>query len=71
MPQNSNIEVIVNDQVLKLDNGVTVEDLIAEVGVSGAFAVEVNGELVPTRELSKVAIRSGDRIEIVTLAGGG
>lgn len=35
------------------------------------FAVEVNGALVPRREHEEAIIEEGDRVEVVTLVGGG
>jgi sulfur carrier protein len=34
-------------------------------------AVEINGRLVPRAEHAKYVVREGDRVEIVTLVGGG
>jgi sulfur carrier protein len=33
--------------------------------------VEVNGELVPKKRHAEHQVRDGDRVEIVTLVGGG
>jgi sulfur carrier protein len=50
----------------------TVGDLIAELGLDrSACAVEINRELVPHRERSARRLRDGDRVEVVTLVGGG
>lgn len=36
-----------------------------------AFAVEVNGALAPRRRFHERSLADGDRVEIVTLVGGG
>ena len=40
-------------------------------GLGGAFAVEVNGALAPRRRFAEHVLADGDRVEIVTLVGGG
>ena len=50
----------------------TVADLLAEAGLAGLpCAVEINGEVVPKRSHAERTIADGDRIELVTLVGGG
>jgi len=34
-------------------------------------AVEINEDLIPRRTFAKTVLRDGDRIEVVTLVGGG
>lgn len=49
-----------------------VADLLAELGLAGRpAAVEVNGDVVPKAEHAARPIAAGDRVEIVTLVGGG
>jgi sulfur carrier protein len=49
-----------------------VRELLRTVGRDGVpCAVEVNRELVPHRQHARHALRAGDRIEVVTLVGGG
>lgn len=50
----------------------TVADLVAELGLRPeVVAVEVNGDLVPRSTHPDHALAEGDRVEIVTLVGGG
>lgn len=50
----------------------TVRDLIVEMGLGDhVVAVERNGEVVPKREHAEHPLSEGDRLEIVTLVGGG
>jgi len=54
------------------DAGPTVADLLAELGLAARpAAVEVNGEVVPKAEHPQRPLAPGDRVEIVTLVGGG
>ncbi|MCC7407472.1 MAG: sulfur carrier protein ThiS [Phycisphaeraceae bacterium] len=53
-------------------HGQTVRDLVADLGLgAAAVAVEVNMEVVPRREPEKKTLRDGDKVEVVTLVGGG
>lgn len=50
----------------------TVRDLLRQLGREGVpCAVEVNRQLVPHREHAAHALQEGDRVEVVTLVGGG
>lgn len=64
--------VTVNDEIKDLPGGSTVKDLVMTLGLEkAACAVEVNRRLVPKAEHPKWALSEGDRIEVVTLVGGG
>ena len=66
------MDILLNGQAQSVNDTASVADLLKDLGVSTrGIAVEVNGELVsrsahPTHRLSP-----GDRLEIVTLVGGG
>ncbi len=50
----------------------TVRDLLRQVGREGVpCAVEVNLELVPHHKHAQHPLHEGDRVEVVTLVGGG
>jgi len=50
----------------------TVATLLARIGLDAKpCAVEVNRSVVPKRDHAKAELHEGDRIEIVTLVGGG
>lgn len=66
------MQVIVNGQEKEIPDGATVAEVIRLVGLQrAACAVEVNRNLVPRREHELCRISPGDRIELVTLVGGG
>lgn len=55
-----------------MEPGTTVGGLVSAFGLNPRHvAVEVNCELVPRRVFDTAALREGDRVEIVTLVGGG
>ena len=50
----------------------TVAGLVEHLGLAGRpVAVERNGELVPKADHPATALADGDRLEVVTLVGGG
>ena len=66
------MEIIVNDQSRTVAEGISVAGLLDELDLSGKHvAVEVNLQLVPRAQHSEYRLADGDRLEIVTLVGGG
>jgi sulfur carrier protein len=66
------LEVSVNGRPEALAPGATVADLVSSLGLRPELvAVEVNRTLVPRRLHQEHALAHGDRIEVVTLVGGG
>lgn len=64
--------VVVNGTSHDLPEGTTLRQLIERLGLhTSACAAEVNKSLVPRREHESKALQQGDRIELVTLVGGG
>lgn len=66
------VEVIVNGQPFPLAQESTVADLLEQLGLTGKpVAVELNLQVVPRQRHAQQRIAPGDRLEIVTLVGGG
>jgi len=66
------MRIIVNAEPVELPENATAEDLIALRGLSEqACALEVNETLVPRKDRPDCLLQDGDRVEIVTLVGGG
>ena len=64
--------VIVNDESCELAEGATVTDLLTILALPGTrVAVEVNRTLVRRVDHPATVLQVGDRIEVVTLVGGG
>jgi thiamine biosynthesis protein ThiS len=64
--------VVVNGEGKELAAGASVADLVRELGLERTpCAVEVNKRLVPKPKHGEQALGAGDRIEVVTLVGGG
>tara|TARA_R110000737_G_scaffold2923_6_gene8663 strand:+ start:129100 stop:129300 length:201 start_codon:yes stop_codon:yes gene_type:complete len=63
---------IVNGTEKELPDALTVQGLIELLGMGdGICAAEVDQKLVPKRERADVVLRDGQRVEIVSLIGGG
>ncbi len=66
------MEIIVNGQPRQVADGTTVAALLDSLKLSGSYvAVEVNLEVVPHQRYGERCLAPGDRLEIVTLVGGG
>lgn len=66
------MHVTVNGKSHEVAEGTTITQLLRTAGVPENYlAVEINDDVVPREEHAVRTIRPGDRIEVVTLVGGG
>lgn len=64
--------LVVNGEEKTLPPNASVADLVRHLGLEkAACAVEVNKRLVPKRQHAEQRLAEGDRVEVVTLVGGG
>jgi thiamine biosynthesis protein ThiS len=64
--------ITVNGNPCELEGPSTVADLLRQLQLNPQqVAVEVNLELVPRQRHAEHQLSAGDRLEIVTLVGGG
>jgi thiamine biosynthesis protein ThiS len=64
--------IIVNDRERTVQPGTSIAGLLQELGLQPKFlAVERNRLVVPRADHQATVLSDGDRIEIVTLVGGG
>jgi sulfur carrier protein len=62
----------VNGESRSIDAGVSVTELLRDLGVTAPHvAVELNLEVVPRAKHADTLLQEGDRLEVVTLVGGG
>jgi sulfur carrier protein len=62
----------INGEPREMAEGTTIAALLRELDVAQPqVAVEVNLELVPRARHSETVLKAGDRLEVVTLVGGG
>ena len=66
------MQILLNGKPREVPEGATPDDLVRELSLRDELvAVEVNEGLVPRRERAARRLAEGDRVEIVTLVGGG
>jgi sulfur carrier protein len=66
------MRIAVNGTEQQVPEGTTLKELIRSLKLDGApCAAEVNKSLVPRRQQDACTLQEGDRIELVTLVGGG
>ncbi|QDT38753.1 sulfur carrier protein ThiS [Stratiformator vulcanicus] len=66
------MQITLNDEPHDLPDGTTIAGLLELLGKSNKYlAVERNRELVPRGRHAECVLEEGDRVEIVTLVGGG
>lgn len=66
------IEIVLNGGRANLPDGCSVAELVATLGLAReAVAVERNERVVRQAEHASTRLVQGDRVEVVTLVGGG
>jgi thiamine biosynthesis protein ThiS len=66
------MKIQVNGEQRSIVDGANVAELLRELGVTAPHvAVELNLEVVPRANHADTKLHDGDRLEVVTLVGGG
>ena len=66
------VNIHLNGEPRDVADGTTIDALLAALGIDRRrIAVERNREIVPRAEHATTPLADGDRIEIVTMVGGG
>jgi thiamine biosynthesis protein ThiS len=66
------IAILVNGEERRIEPGLTLARLLAAMELPAArLAVERNGVVIPRERYNLEPLEAGDRLEIVTLVGGG
>ncbi len=66
------ISIVVNGENRTAKPGVTVADLLGDLGLnSGRVAIERNLKILPRPKWAETKVEAGDRYEIVQFVGGG
>jgi sulfur carrier protein len=72
MGMSQDFEIVFNGEPRHVANGTTVAGLLVDRGLNPRHvAVEVNLLLVPRGRHAETRLAPGDRVEVVTLVGGG
>jgi len=66
------IQISVNGTEVEIPQSMSIEELLRTVDVPKNYlAVEVNEDVVPRERHGEHLVQAGDRVEVVTLVGGG
>jgi sulfur carrier protein len=66
------MKILVNGEAREVVDGTSVSELLHVLGVTQPHvAVELNLEVVPRAQHVATTLNDGDRLEVVTLVGGG
>jgi len=71
-PVSQKMRILINGEWREVPCGTTLADLLKELKLADKpVAVERNLEVVPKSKHAETPLAEGDRLEIVTLVGGG
>ncbi len=66
------LRISLNGEARSIPSGTSVDALVLDLGLRPeVVAVELNERLVSRSERAATLLRDGDRVEVVTLVGGG
>lgn len=66
------MQITVNGEPREAPEGATVSELLAELGLAERpVAVELNLQICRRQDHAQRQLQAGDRLEVVTLVGGG
>lgn len=66
------MQISINGELKEVADGITVSSLLEQLEIRSKFcAVERNKELVPRKQHADCVLEPDDKLEIVTLVGGG
>jgi sulfur carrier protein len=69
---DNRIQIVVNGQSRETEATMTIAGLLQQLEVAlRGVAVEINGQIVPRARYAEQRLAAGDRLEIVSLVGGG
>ncbi len=66
------MKTVLNGRTMEVEQGISLRDLIATCGVKAdAVIASVNERVVRPDDWSGTTVNEGDRVELVSLVGGG
>jgi sulfur carrier protein len=66
------VRIMLNGREREVGEGTVLSELLSTLELPpDGCAVELNGRLVPRTDAVRVPLHAGDRVEVVTLVGGG
>ncbi len=72
MRKKNKIKIIVNGKQMTVNPKYSLKNLIEKLKLPiKKIAIELNRQIVDRKRISKIILKSGDKIEIVNFIGGG
>ena len=66
------LHIVLNGETKSLESCLSIAELLNQLGINNRYcAVEQNEQLVPRERHAETMLQDGDRVEVVTLVGGG
>jgi len=66
------MQISLNGDTKNLDKNTSLQQLLTSLDLEGKrLAVEINGDIIPKSQHSKLQLSDGDKLEIVQAIGGG
>ena len=70
--QQNHIEIIVNGQPQRVAQDATVSQLLQILSIESRYVVvQIDRQIVPRDQFTRRVLQAGNKLEIITLAGGG
>lgn len=71
-PNQDTVTIIANGQTRAVTHGSSIADLLRTLTISqGRVVAQMNGVIVPREAFANTLLHEGDKLELVTLVGGG
>ena len=72
MNKKNKIKIIVNGKQLRVDLKFSIKNLINKLKMPlNRVSIELNREIINKKQINKIFLKNGDKIEIVHFIGGG
>ena len=72
MNKRNKIKIIVNGKQMTINLNFSVKNLIDKLKLPvGKVAIELNREIINKKNVNKIYLKNGDKIEVVHFIGGG
>ena len=72
MNKKNKIKIMVNGKQLRVDLKFSIKNLINKLKMPlNRVSIELNREIINKKQINKIFLKSGDKIEIVHFIGGG
>ena len=72
MNKKNKIKIIVNGKQIKVNVKFSIKNVIDKLKMPiGKVAIELNREIINKKNINKIFLKTGDKLEIVHFIGGG